>query len=289
MKTASRILGTAAFLDGWQAQDSPVYGAERRGAPMMAFVRISASLIRERGLIATPDLVVVADDTLLDEPSVRPLAGLAPDGGLLLATMHSEAEVRRHTGHAGPTVARDFHALTAEAGLGPAAASTALAAAASALLGLGPDALAEAVEQELESLGVGGAALERSLVLAERAREGLAPLPAPHPVEAPRPALVEIAYVPAEIGAPTITAPPGTPARRTGSWRTRRPEIALERCTRCWVCFLRCPDGAIALDDADLPHIDYDVCKGCMICVEECPTHGIAAVREVRPWGETPA
>ena len=31
MKTASRILGTAAFRSGLR-QDSPVYGAERRGA-----------------------------------------------------------------------------------------------------------------------------------------------------------------------------------------------------------------------------------------------------------------
>lgn len=30
-KTASRILGTAAFLEGFVAQDSPIYGAERRG------------------------------------------------------------------------------------------------------------------------------------------------------------------------------------------------------------------------------------------------------------------
>jgi Pyruvate/2-oxoacid:ferredoxin oxidoreductase delta subunit len=42
-----------------------------------------------------------------------------------------------------------------------------------------------------------------------------------------------------------------------------------------------CPDGAIALDDGDNPHVDYDVCKGCLICVEECPTGTIHQVREV--------
>jgi len=30
-KTASRIAGTAAFLEGYHARDSPIYGAERRG------------------------------------------------------------------------------------------------------------------------------------------------------------------------------------------------------------------------------------------------------------------
>jgi pyruvate ferredoxin oxidoreductase gamma subunit len=43
MKTASRIVGTAALLHGFIAQDSPVYGAERRGAPMTAYVRIRRS------------------------------------------------------------------------------------------------------------------------------------------------------------------------------------------------------------------------------------------------------
>ena len=39
IKTASRILGTAFFRAGFEVQDAPVYGAERRGAPMFAYVR----------------------------------------------------------------------------------------------------------------------------------------------------------------------------------------------------------------------------------------------------------
>ena len=34
-KTASRILGTAAFLEGFVAQDSPIYGAERGGSEVV--------------------------------------------------------------------------------------------------------------------------------------------------------------------------------------------------------------------------------------------------------------
>ena len=49
-KTASRILGTAAFVSGYVAQDSPIYGAERRGAPVAAFTRVSVgSRSGERG------------------------------------------------------------------------------------------------------------------------------------------------------------------------------------------------------------------------------------------------
>src|SRR5215472_15027389 len=77
MKTASRILGSAAFHAGLVVQDAPVYGAERRGASMTAFTRIAHTPILERGAIVQADLVVVADDTLLTEPTAQPLAGCA--------------------------------------------------------------------------------------------------------------------------------------------------------------------------------------------------------------------
>ena len=48
MKTASRIVGSAAFHAGFEAQDSPTYGAERRGAPMAAYTRVSKEPILER-------------------------------------------------------------------------------------------------------------------------------------------------------------------------------------------------------------------------------------------------
>ena len=51
MKTASRILGSAAFHAGLVVQDSPVYGAERPGTPMAAFTRIAREPILERGAI----------------------------------------------------------------------------------------------------------------------------------------------------------------------------------------------------------------------------------------------
>ena len=49
VKTASRIAGTAAFAAGFEVQDSPIYGAERRGAAVAAFTRIDTEQILERG------------------------------------------------------------------------------------------------------------------------------------------------------------------------------------------------------------------------------------------------
>ena len=75
IKTASQIQGTAAFLSGYQSQDFPLYGAERRGAPIVAFTRISPEPILERGPISIPDLLLIGDETLLEDPQAAPLCG----------------------------------------------------------------------------------------------------------------------------------------------------------------------------------------------------------------------
>ena len=75
IKTASQILGTAAFLSGYQSQDFPLYGAERRGAPIVAFTRISPDPILERGPISVPDLILIEDETLLEDTQAAPLCG----------------------------------------------------------------------------------------------------------------------------------------------------------------------------------------------------------------------
>ena len=64
-KVASRILGHSAILAGLYAQDFALFGAERRGAPVVSFTRLSSEPIHQRGEIAQPDLVVVLDDSLL--------------------------------------------------------------------------------------------------------------------------------------------------------------------------------------------------------------------------------
>ncbi len=288
MKTASRIVGTAAVIDGHTAQDSPVYGAERRGAPMSAYVRVADGPIFERGFIPSPDIVVVADDTLLDDASARPLAGLASTGVLVISTPHPIDAVRARTEHAGVVVARDFLALALATGAGPVSVSTALAASVAHLLGLSADAVIEAIRAELGAAHVSRSAIDSSLQLAARARETATPTDwvasatgGPSARDVP---LVDVVYVSPEAGTASITAPPNTPLRRTGNWRVFRPGIELSTCTRCWICFARCPEGAIALDADDTPRVDYDVCKGCLICAAECPIGAVSSTREMRPW-----
>jgi 2-oxoacid:acceptor oxidoreductase delta subunit (pyruvate/2-ketoisovalerate family) len=95
-------------------------------------------------------------------------------------------------------------------------------------------------------------------------------------------ALVELPLEPPRRAAPTIYASANTRERRTGSWRQFRPVLEKEKCNRCWLCFVSCPEAAIALDDEEYPRVELDVCKGCLLCAHECPTHAFRVEREER-------
>jgi 2-oxoacid:acceptor oxidoreductase delta subunit (pyruvate/2-ketoisovalerate family) len=68
---------------------------------------------------------------------------------------------------------------------------------------------------------------------------------------------------------------------RTGGWRTGLvPEVDLDRCVDCLLCWLYCPDSAIVLDGERFAGFDLDHCKGCEVCAEMCPTGAITMVAE---------
>ena len=92
IKTASRILGSGFFLEDFEVQDAPRYGAERRGAPIFAYVRASRQVINERGVIRQPDLVVIADDSLVSVPAAGVLQGLR-EHTVMLINSHDAPEV----------------------------------------------------------------------------------------------------------------------------------------------------------------------------------------------------
>ena len=86
---ASRILAKACFLEGKWAQAFPFFGAERRGAPVTAFNRISDRPIRRRSQIYSPDILVFVDPMFLRMPGA--LSGLK-EGGSLIANTHLPPE-----------------------------------------------------------------------------------------------------------------------------------------------------------------------------------------------------
>ena len=79
---ASILLAKASFSAGYWVQSFPVFGVERRGAPVEAYLRLAKEKILIRSNVYTPDHVVVQDIKLLE--SVDVTAGLKPGGWILV-------------------------------------------------------------------------------------------------------------------------------------------------------------------------------------------------------------
>lgn len=99
---ASEILATAFFLEDKFVQAFPAFGVERRGAPVMAFLRSDTQPIRRRCQIYTPDAVIVLDPTLVNVVDVT--AGLKPNGLILVHTERSPEEFAQWRGFRVATV-----------------------------------------------------------------------------------------------------------------------------------------------------------------------------------------
>jgi pyruvate ferredoxin oxidoreductase gamma subunit len=287
MKTASRILGSAAFHAGFFVQDSPVYGAERRGAPMIAFTRIDRAQIRERGAIARPDLVIVADDTLLADPAAQPLSGCEVDSTVLINSTRDEATLRREDpAYTGRLLAADFTAVVLQTTQTLASLSTALGVAAAGLVGLTAEDALAGLDDELAATHLTAAQREANRQLAQRVYTQVSRwTPVRARAEAPilhAAPLAQVTFDPPRLAVPSVYAVGNSPKRRTGNWRQFRPVLHADLCTRCWICFVRCPEAAISLDAQDYPVVDYDECKGCLLCVHECPTHAFTVEKEMR-------
>jgi pyruvate ferredoxin oxidoreductase gamma subunit len=93
--TSAELVAQAAISEGKFAQAFPSFGPERRGAPVLAFVRInSQEPIRIRAEITDPDVVVVLDPGLLTIVNVA--AGLKEGGLVIINTKKSFAEIEKN-------------------------------------------------------------------------------------------------------------------------------------------------------------------------------------------------
>jgi len=283
VKLASRIVSRAAFLAGAVVQDSPLYGAERRGAPVVAFTRCSDRPILERGYIERPDAVVIMDHSLLALPEAAVLDGVG-DTSLVLANSTLSADaLRERYAIRGDVVVLDVSSIALDL-LGHHLLSAPIAGFVAKAISVAPwDAVAAAVRVELAEIGVAAALLERNLEATQRAFDAAPAVRVRVPVAAPPPAegaLFVVPRLPARLAAPSIEVASTSFRRVTDGWRVFRPVIDRERCSRCFLCFALCPEGAIHLDADSYPEIDYHHCKGCLVCAAECPPKAIAEVRE---------
>jgi pyruvate ferredoxin oxidoreductase gamma subunit len=286
MKTASRILGSAFFHAGFEVQDAPRYGAERRGAPIFAYVRAAREPIQERGIIRQADLVVVADDTLIPVPAAGVLAGCDADTVALINSHASADEWRERLNLAGPVLILPAHEEVTDRAELPYVGAACAGAAARLCGVIEAKHLQQAIEDELAHLGarIVSANLERASQAYDRMADQAGLVKGERVLSAAQwqsPGWVDLPFEQADMSAPAIHAGLTSEVQKTGLWRTMRPVVDYDHCNRCWwVCSTFCPDGAIRVDEQRYPQIDYDHCKGCLICVAQCPPHAISAVAE---------
>jgi pyruvate ferredoxin oxidoreductase gamma subunit len=90
--TAGESLGEAAMHKGLYFQAFPEYGAERMGAPIKAYTRLSDEIIEVHAPILEPDMVVVVNPNLIGIVDLT--EGLKADGTFILNTPQTPAEIR---------------------------------------------------------------------------------------------------------------------------------------------------------------------------------------------------
>lgn len=91
--TAAKVLADACLSGGRYVQAFPEYGPERAGAPLRAYNRISENVIRMYCPVLHPQVVSVADATLLDAVNVTEGAG--DDAIFIINTARDPKEIRK--------------------------------------------------------------------------------------------------------------------------------------------------------------------------------------------------
>jgi pyruvate ferredoxin oxidoreductase gamma subunit len=79
---AARMLASAFVAEGKYVASFPMYGFERRGAPVVAFTRVDDKAIREKTQIYTPDCIILIDHGLFTLPNL--FTGLKPESVFII-------------------------------------------------------------------------------------------------------------------------------------------------------------------------------------------------------------
>ena len=264
---ASQVMADTLARAGYSVQSFPEFKAERRGAPISAFLRWDERPIHRRWKVRSCDVLVSISSA---PPSPELLRAVRP-GGLVLLNRENRFPHRGPFGLArvpASRIARDHGILSSE---GRPMGNVAVLGACVRLLV--PDGLAFLEQAVTARMG----ALAAANVVA--AREGYARCARQHRVESDTP-----------VGQPAPAAARRGPllfpvsvvdslGNHTGSWSLDRPVLA-PACTACGLCALFGPEGSIARTDGVMA-IDYLYCKGCGICEVVCPVRNALAMEEV--------
>jgi pyruvate ferredoxin oxidoreductase gamma subunit len=251
--TASRIIATAAYEEGQFSQAIPMYGTERRGAPLTAYVRIDKVRVRERELVHTPDLSICFDPLISLQQAVA--NDLKPGGKVLLNAPFSPDK---------SDLAGDINIATVNATsiametLGRPITNTAMLGAFAKATGI---VKLESVEKAIKKY-FPGRYCDMNISAARKSYESVSP------------------WVPAKTRvAPKMTVDLNVGGYGTlkdvSSWRVFTPYIHEDKCIGCKNCWIFCPEAALDWKSNNKPGLINHACKGCGVCANECPVKAI--------------
>jgi len=255
--TASRIIAAAAYEEGKYSQAIPMYGTERRGAPLTAFVRIDNVRVRERELVHTPDYSICFDEFLSMQQFIA--TNVKPGGIVLCNTMLKPEELPL----SGPIKIATVNATSiALETIGRPITNTALLGA---FVKICPEISMKSVEKAIKKYFPGRLGDMNIAAIRRSYEEVTALVPAKNQV-APK------EVVSLEVGGYGIL-------KDVSSWRVFEPVIDEEKCVGCKTCWIYCGEAALEWKANDKPTMINNACKGCGVCATECPVKAIEMVR----------
>lgn len=240
MTTTARVLGLAFSLEGFFVQETLNADASEAGAPLAVHLRADRRSISQRGLITTPCLIVVADESLLASSCTSILRGAGRCSTVVVNSPTPHGSWCDHPTLEGPILTlpepHDGDGRLSQ----PYLVATTVGVA-TRLVALTRPTLEQAFQLGLDPHW---ASIRESIQIALGAYEAMGPLPG--------------------SGTSNLTGRMLQPIKRD------------ERCMKCWwLCCTQCPQGAMVLDGSGYPQFDYQRCAGCLVCTSLCPLGAI--------------
>jgi pyruvate ferredoxin oxidoreductase gamma subunit len=273
--TSAELLALAAIEEGKFAQAFPSFGPERRGAPVLVFNRLSnTDPIRARVSVTNPDIVVILDPGLLYITDAT--SGLKENGTLVINSPKTIVDIKSEIGGPWKLAVVNANVIARELLGVPIVNTTMLGALVKATGIIGLESLAEPIKERFGARAKANIdACRRAFDQTEIAESGVI-------VQKPRQAMAaEVLPTWRELlPGCVITEPGNAKAYRTGDWKSAHPVWKNEKCIKCGICYLFCPEGCIREKEDGYFEADLYYCKGCGICARECWTEAISMVEE---------
>lgn len=275
--TSAELIALAAIEEGKFAQAFPSFGPERRGAPVLVFNRINESEhIRVRSAVTQPDIVVVLDPGLLGIIDVT--SGLKDGGTLIVNSSKKLADIKLEVGGPWRLAVVNATAIALELLKVPIVNTTMLGALVKSTDTIKLDSLLEPIKERFGKLA------QRNIEACKRAYEEVSIaelIPASKRIER---AYVKESWPSWRELAPgfVVTEPGNARSYRTGDWRAQCPVFNHDRCIKCGICSLFCPEDCVNQNEDGYFEADLYYCKGCGICARECWTQAITMVEETK-------